>query len=220
MRHIDEIYAISAARKGEDAMRELLSGPAKSPTELADIPEDRWLAQLTKGVFQAGFNWKVIEAKWEGFEQAFKGFDVTACAFMDDDWFDSLLSNKAVVRNGTKLATVRDNAVFLMNMREQGGAGAVLGGWPATDYIGLLDLMKTEGSRLGGTTAQYSLRFMGRDAWIMSRDVVARLIAEGVIDKAPTSKTAQRAVQAAFNEWMAQSSYGLTQISRILATSL
>jgi 3-methyladenine DNA glycosylase Tag len=139
---------------------------------------------------------------------------------MDDDWFDSLLSNTAVVRNGTKLATVRDNAVFLMNMRDQGGAGTVIGGWPSTDFIGLLDLMKTQGSRLGGTTAQYSLRFMGRDAWIMSTDVVARLIAEGVIDKPPTSKTGQRAVQAAFNEWMDQSDYGLTQISRILATSL
>jgi hypothetical protein len=54
----------------------------------------------------------------------------------------------------------------------------------------------------------------------MSADVIARLIAEGVIDKPPTSKGAQRAVQAAFNEWMDQSDYGLTQISRILATSL
>jgi 3-methyladenine DNA glycosylase Tag len=219
MRHIDEIYAISAARKGEAAMKDMLS-PAKTKAVLAEIPEDRWLAQLTKCVFQAGFNWKVIEAKWDGFETAFRDFDVSACAFMDDEWFDSLLSNKAVVRNGTKIATVRDNAVFLMNLRDQGGAAAVIGDWPSTDFIGLLDMMKTQGSRLGGTTAQYTLRFMGRDAWIMSADVVARLIDEGVIDKPPTSKTAQRAVQAAFNEWMDQSDYGLTQISRILATSL
>ncbi|MDG1471853.1 MAG: DNA-3-methyladenine glycosylase I [Ascidiaceihabitans sp.] len=219
MRDIQDIHAISLSRKGEAAMRDLLT-PSKSATDLAQIPEDRWLAQLTKGVFQAGFNWKVIEAKWDGFEEAFKGFDVGACAFLDDEWFDSLLSNKAVVRNGTKLATVRDNAAFLMGLRDQGGAGHVIGGWPSTDFIGLLDLMKTNGARLGGTTAQYSLRFMGRDSWVMSADVIARLIAEGVIDKPPTSKGAQRAVQAAFNEWMDQSDYGLTQISRILATSL
>lgn len=219
MRSIQDIYDISARRKGEDALQAMLS-PATSADDLAKIPEDRWLAQLTKCVFQAGFNWKVIEAKWPGFEAALKGFDVGACAFMDDDWFDSLLSDTRVVRNGAKLATVRDNAAMLMNMRDQGGAGAVIGGWPSTDFTGLLDMLKRDGSRLGGTTAQYAMRFMGRDCWIMSSDVIARLMAEGVIDKAPTSKKGQRAVQDAFNTWMDQSDYGLTQISRILATSL
>lgn len=219
MRSIQDIYDISARRKGEDALQAMLS-PATSADDLTKIPEDRWLAQLTKCVFQAGFNWKVIEAKWPGFEAALKGFDVGACAFMDDDWFDSLLSDTRVVRNGAKLATVRDNAAMLMNMRDQGGAGAVIGGWPSTDFTGLLDMLKRDGSRLGGTTAQYAMRFMGRDCWIMSSDVIARLMAEGVIDKAPTSKKGQRAVQDAFNTWMDQSDYGLTQISRILATSL
>lgn len=219
MRHIDELFDISAKRKGVDTLQTMLQPPA-TKAELSAIPEDRWLAQLTKCVFQAGFNWKVIEAKWDGFEEALKGFDVGACAFMEDDWFDSLLGDKRVVRNGTKLATIRENASFLMDLREQGGAGAVLGGWPSTDYIGLLEMMKAKGSRLGGSTSQFALRFMGRDGWLLSADVTSRLIAEGVIDKPATSKTAMRAVQAAFNEWMDQSDYGLTQISRILATSL
>ena len=139
---------------------------------------------------------------------------------MDDDMFDSLLSDTRIVRNGTKIATVRHNAAFLMDMRAQGGAGTVLGGWPSTDFIGLLDNMKTHGSRLGGTTGQYALRVLGRDSFILSRDVVARLIAEGVIDKPPTSKTAMKAVQSAFNTWMQQSGRDLTQISRTLALSL
>ena len=57
----------------------------------------------------------------------------------------------------------------------------MLGGWPSTDYIGLLAFMKSGGSRIGGNTGQYAMRFMGRDSFILSRDVVARLIAEGVI---------------------------------------
>ena len=80
--------------------------------------------------------------------------------------------------------------------------------------------MKAEGSRLGGTTGQYFLRFSGVDSWILSRDVTARLIAEGVIDKAVTSKKAYAAVQTAFDTWQGQSGYSLKKISRILATSV
>ncbi len=219
MRSIDEIYDIAAARHGGVAAFEAkLDGGARGPDpDITTLPEDRWLSILSKSVFQAGFNWKVIENKWPGFEAAFNNFDVNRCAFLNDEEFDSLLSNKDVVRNGMKLRTVIDNAIFLQQLRDQGGVAKVIGEWPSTDYIGLLDLLKQRGARLGGNSATYALRFMGRDSWILSQDVTARLIAEGVIDKPATSKTAMRAVQAAFNEWMDQSGRGLTQISRILA---
>lgn len=220
MRSFDEIFAIAAARKGgEEALNAMLEPPLSRP-QLAEIGEDRWLAQFTKSVFQAGFNWQVIENKWAGFETAFHQFDVGRCAFMDDEMFDGLLTNTAIVRNGTKIQAVRDNAVFLMDLREQGGAGQVLGGWPSEDYIGLLAMLKTRGSRLGGASGQYALRFIGRDSFILSRDVTARLIAERVIDKPATSKGAMKAVQAAFNIWMQQSGRSLTEISRVLAMSV
>ncbi|NOD48294.1 MULTISPECIES: DNA-3-methyladenine glycosylase I [unclassified Ruegeria] len=220
MRTFDEIFDISASRHGgPDALQAMLHKP-KSPEELAAIPEDRWLAMLTKCVFQAGFNWKVIENKWDGFEVAFDGFDVGRCAFMDDEKFDALLQDKRIVRNGTKIAAVRDNAAFLMELREEGGAGKVLGGWPSADYINLLALLAKRGSRLGGASAQYAMRFIGRDSFILSQDVTARLIAEGVIDKPATSKKAMLAVQKAFNTWMDQSGRSLTEISRVLAMSL
>ncbi|WP_170331683.1 DNA-3-methyladenine glycosylase I [Ruegeria arenilitoris] len=220
MRNFDEIFDIAAKRHGgPDALEEKLGKP-KNPAELAGMPEDRWLSIITKCVFQAGFNWKVIEAKWDGFETAFDGFDVGRCAFMDDEKFDSLLQDTRIVRNGTKIATVRDNAVFLLELREEGGAGQVLGGWPSTDYVGLLAMLAKRGSRLGGASAQYAMRFAGRDSFILSQDVTARLIAEGVIDKVPTSKKAMAAVQQAFNIWMDQSNRSLTEISRVLAMSL
>ena len=220
MRDFDAIFDIAASRHGGADALEAKLDPPLSAEALAAIPEDRWLSRLTRSIFQAGFNWKVIEAKWDGFEEAFWGFDVGRCAFMDDEAFDNLLRDTRIVRNGAKIATVRDNATFLMDMRDRGGAGAVLGGWPSDDYIGLLEMMKKDGSRLGGTTAQYAMRFMGRDSFILSQDVTARLIAEGVIDKPATSKTAMRAVQGAFNTWMEQSGRSLTEISRVLAMSV
>ncbi|SDC35314.1 DNA-3-methyladenine glycosylase I [Ruegeria marina] len=220
MHHFDEIFGLAAARHGGDAALEAKLQKPKSPNELAAMPDDRWLSIITKCIFQAGFNWKVIEAKWDGFEVAFDRFDVGRCAFMDDDKFDALLRDTRIVRNGTKIATVRENAAFLLELRQQGGAGKVLGGWPSTDYVGLLDLLKTRASRLGGTTAQYAMRFAGRDSFILSQDVTARLIAEGVVDKAPSSRKAMAQVQAAFNTWMDQSGRSLTEISRVLAMSL
>jgi len=220
VRNFDEILEIAADRKGgRDMVESMLSKPINT-ADLAAMTEDRWLSVLTKCIFQAGFNWKVIENKWGGFETAFEGFDVGRCAFMDDEKFDSLLLDKSIVRNGMKIATVRENAAFLMELRNDGGAGSVLGGWPSSDYIGLLEMLKKRGSRIGGSTGQYAMRFAGRDSFILSRDVTARLIAEGVIDKPATSKGAMRAVQDAFNIWMDQSGRGLTEISRVLAMSV
>ncbi|WP_127114267.1 DNA-3-methyladenine glycosylase I [Shimia sediminis] len=218
MRSFDELYAMAAERKGgKEALEDMIPLPDPKVTEM---PEDRWLAVMTKCIFQAGFNWKVIETKWDGFEAAFHGFDVDRCAFLHDEDMDRLMADKGIVRNGPKIRTVIENAHFLQSLRNEGGAGAVLGGWPSTDYIGLLERMKKDGARLGGMSGQYAMRFAGRDAFILSRDVTARLIAEGVIDRPATSKTAMRAVQGAFNTWMDQSGRGLTEISRILAFTL
>ncbi len=220
MRTFDEIFEIAARRHGGTEALEARLDKPKSDEELARMPDDRWLSIIARCVFQSGFNWKVIEAKWDGFEAAFDGFDPGRCAFIDDDRFDALLRDTRIVRHGAKIAAVRDNAAFLLKLRDEGGAGRVLGGWPSTDFVGLLDYLKREGSRLGGNTGQYAMRFCGRDSFILSRDVTARLVAEGVVDKAPASKGAMAAVQGAFDTWMDQSGRGLTQISRVLAMSV
>ncbi|MGR3503517.1 DNA-3-methyladenine glycosylase I [Pseudaestuariivita sp.] len=219
MRSFEEIYAIAEGRHGDALPARIGNGPAP-PEALAARPEDRWLAQFTKSVFQAGFNWKVIEAKWEGFEAAFQRFDVDACAFMPEPWFEELCADTRVVRYPAKIRAVQDNARLIADMREGGGVGSVIGGWPSEDFAGLLDVLKRKGARLGGSTGQYALRFLARDGYILSRDVIARLVAEGVIDKAPTSKRAMAEVQGAFNTWRDESGRSLIEISRVLALSI
>lgn len=220
MRTFQEIFEISAGRHGGAGALEAKLGKPKTAAELAAIPEDRWLAEMSKYIFATGLNWTVVENKWPGFEEAFHGFDLGRCAMMDDVMFDALLTDTRIVRHGAKIASVRDNAAFLLELRAEGGVGKVLGEWPATAFADLLEMLKKRGSRLGGMTGAYSMRMLGRDSYILSKDVVARLVAEGVVEKAPTSKTAMRAVQAAFNTWMAQSNRSLTEISRVLAMSI
>jgi 3-methyladenine DNA glycosylase Tag len=221
MRKFVEIYTIAAKRHGGEAALESLLDKPKSRAQLAGVPDDRWLACMTRCVFQAGFNWKVVENMWPGFEEAFQGFDPGRCAMLHDEDFERLVNDKRIVRHGTKIRSVQHNAVFVTELaREYGSAGKAFGNWPATDYVGLLALIKKRGSRLGGNTGQYFLRFMGVDSFILSRDVVARLVAEGVIDKTPSSQKAMTAVQDAFNAWQVESNRSLTEISRVLAFSI
>jgi len=220
MRSFDEIFRIAAERKGGSKKLEASLERPKSARQLAAIGDDRWLSCMTRCIFQAGFNWKVVENMWPGFEAAFDGFDVGRCAMLNDDDFVRLTSDTRIVRNGAKIRSVQINAVFISQLaKERGSAAKVFAEWPAEDYVGLLDLLKKRGDRLGGASGQYFLRFMGKDSFILSRDVTARLIAEGVIDKAATSQKAMASVQDAFNTWRRQSGRSLTEISRVLAMS-
>ncbi len=221
MRTFEEILAVAAERKGgEVAVMADITSPL-SADALAEIPDDRWLAQMARGIFSAGISWKVIEAKWTEIEEAFEGFDVGRTAMMSDDRFDEYLRDRRVVRSAPKIRAIQENAVFIQEVSaEVGSFGRKIGDWPSEDFSGLTQWLKKEGSRLGGATGSYMLRFLGKDSYILSRDVVARLIAEGVIDKPPTSQKAMRAVQDAFNMWSQQSGQPLTVISRVLAQSI
>lgn len=221
MRSFDEILAIAAERKG--GVDKVLAGvmPIRPAAELAAIPGDRWLAMMARGIFQAGISWTVVEAKWPGIEEAFAGFDVGRLSMMDDDWFEALLADTRVIRSGPKIAAIRDNAAFIRRVDEaEGGFARKVADWPATDFAGLLDWLSQNGSRLGGNTGAYMLRQMGKEGYLLSKDVVARLVAEGVISGPPTSRKAMAAVQAAFTRWQAESSQSLNAISRVLAQSI
>lgn len=208
-------------RKGGMPALEALLPKAKSVDELRAIPDDRWLSMMTKRIFQSGFVWSVVENKWDGFEAAFEGFEPRRLAMYADEEMDRLLGDKAIIRNGQKISSAIENARFLVDLADaHGSAAKAFAEWPDEDYVGLLDLLKTRGSRLGGNTGQYVLRSMGKPAYIYSKDVVAALIREGVIDKAPTSKGARTKVQTAFNAWRDETGRDFSQLSRILAASV
>lgn len=221
MTSIAQIEAMARQHHGDLDARLAEHAHARSAEDLRAVSDDRYLALMTKCLFQSGFNWKVIEAKWDGFEAAFDGFDPVPISFYSDDDVSRLASDTRIVRNGQKIMATVANAGFVADAaREHGGFGAYLANWPVEDQIGLMDELNRRGSRLGAMTGQYFLRFAGWDAFILSRDVTAALIREGVIDKAPTSKKARAAVQAAFTRWRDESGLSQTAISRLLAFSV
>src|SRR5437868_8336123 len=107
------IRARAEKRKGgPKALQKLL--PAKPDMKvLAKLADDRALAEITRRVFCAGFAWSVIDNKWEGFEEAFLGFAPGKLSLQPDDYWDELMKDKRIVRNGAKIMSVRANATFV-----------------------------------------------------------------------------------------------------------
>jgi len=217
----DLIQAVAETRHGG---RKALSAkmPVLPETEtLAQISDHRWLSDMTKRVFQAGFNWDLINQKWPAFEEAFEGFEPSRWRMMSDDDLDRLLADERIVRNGAKIASVQGNAALLCDLaHNHGSASKAIADWPADDFVGLLTLLQKRGARLGGATAQWVLRGMGKDGFVLTKDVTTALIREGVVNKAPKSQRDLAAVQAAFNVWRKQSGLPLVHISRTLACSV
>lgn len=222
MRTFAEILDLAAGHHG--SADEVLARAANEHgvSDLTKISDDRYLAEMTKAVFSAGFSWKVIRNKWDGFESAFDGFQPNRVAFYADEELDRLLADKGIVRNGQKITATIANARFVAEtVKAHGSFGAFLDHWPSEDQAGLLAHLGKHGSRLGGATAQYFLRFTGYDAWIASRDVCAALMRENVLDKpSATSKTTLKQVDAAINQWQGQSDLPRAVISRVLALSV
>lgn len=218
-----KIQKLAEERKGGKlALAKLLEKPARSAKALAKISDDRYLAMMTRCVFQAGFNWKVIEHKWAGFEEAFHGFNPLGLAHMAPEKWDAFAEDTRIVRNWPKIKTVLDNAHFILDTAEAHGSFAkVFAHWDPADQIGLMAWMKKEGSRLGGNTGMYLIRFMGKDGFILSMDVTARLKASGLtIAPNPTSKRDLKQIQEAFNEWQQQTGLSYTELSRIASMSI
>lgn len=223
MRAFNAIIAMAADRKGgPEAVETLLrETPALKSAAIAATPDDRILAAMTRRIFNAGFSSKVIDAKWPAFEAAFDAFDPRACAFMTPDRFDALLQDKGIVRNGAKIRSVQLNAQFVLDLAAtHGSAAEFFAQWPDANYVGLLAVLKDRGSHLGGDSGMRFLRSIGKPAFIPTKDVVAALIREGVLDRPPSAKRDFAAIQQACNQWSEQSGRNLTEISRILAMTV
>lgn len=222
MKKIKLIRAAAAKRKGGEKELSRLLSPPTSGAKLAKVSDDRYLAQLTRCVFNAGFHWRVISAKWNGFEEAFHGFDLGQLLTKSPEEWEAYLEDTRIIRNWQKIETVFNNAVMVdETSHEHGSFGKFFADWPSDDQVGLMKYLHKNGSRLGGKTAQWFIRFSGKDGFILTSDVITALIANGLdISENASSQRDLKKIQAAFNDWHDESQLPLTHISKILSYSV
>lgn len=215
------IHERAAIRKGGPAGLKALLPQVATPDQLIGLGDDRYLAELTRCVFRAGFVWRVIDNKWPGFEAAFDGFVPLYWQQVAPEVLEDLAGDERIVRNLQKIRTVPENARMIVEAaREYGSFGIMLAQWPSDDQAGLLLWLKRHGARLGGNTAQYFLRMVGWDGFILSQDVIAVLRLEGLLDASPGSKKGLLQAQAAFNDWHRETGLPYSHLSKIVSCSI
>jgi len=211
----------AAKRKGGDKVLTSLMPKKPNNKALAKLPDDRVLAEMAERIFSAGFVWSVIDNKWPGFEEAFLEFNPKRLLFQPAEFLEKLVSDTRIVRHPGKIKAVRENAKFVLDIaREHGSFGKFLANWPADDQVGLMEVLGKRGTRLGGFSGQYLLRFLGLDAFVLSGHVLLCLRDSGVPIGSGTSKKDLRLAQAQFNAWREESGLPITHISRTCALSI
>jgi len=214
----DDIYQRAAARKGGAAKLNILLGPSKQDHFLSAITDDRFLAEFSKKVFQSGFVWRVVENKWPNFETSFFNFNIEKILMMPEEMMERKASDPKIIRNFNKVKTIKANAEMIFAQQQQGQSFAeFIAKWPSDDIIGLWAYLKKHGQRLGGNTGPYALRALGKDTFLISRDVEAYFRAHDIVTGGIQTKSSLNAIQASFNDWQQQCDLSLSQLSRLIA---
>ncbi len=216
-----DIYNLALERKGsEEILEGLISGPLDR-SSLRVVSDDRCLAEFTKKIFQSGFVWKIVEKKWEGFEEVFWAFDIDKLLLMPEDMLERKAQDKKIIRNFRKVVTILVNAQMIKEtcQREDKSFGKFLSDWPKSDLVGLWLYLKNNGSRLGGNTGPFALRALGIDCFLLTKDVEDFLRLNGIIDSGISSKRALYAAQNFFNDLQKDSGRNFSELSRLIAFS-
>lgn len=209
-----------ARKGGPAALAALVSKPLPVAT-LAAVADNILLAELTKKVFQSGFVWRVVRQKWPSFCEVFFDFDIEKMLLLSDEMLEQKAQDPRIIRNLSKVFTIRDNALMIYHVqREHGSFAKFIANWPTNDIIGLWAYLKKHGARLGGNTGPYALRAMGKDTFLLTQDVEAYLKAYGVFDGGVNSKRSQQQIQQQFNLWQQESGRSLQEISQIISYSV
>ncbi len=209
------------ARFASDEAMEAFLPQALTAEELRSKGDDRYLSAMSQRVFQAGMQHAVVDARWPEFEKAFAGFEPGQMVLLGPEQMEGHMQNDRIIRDRAKLQTIAKNARFILDIRQAHGSfGGFLADWPGSDTIGLWHVLAQRGARLGGRSAAGFLRLAGKDTFLLTSHVVARLVAAGVIGRTLTSQRDLQAVQHAFNALQQSAGRPLCQLSAMLALSI
>ena len=214
----DSLYQRAADRKGGNKALKQLLGDESEHQNLASLDDARILSAFSKKIFQSGFVWRVVENKWHNFEESFFNFDITKVLMMPEEMLERKAADPKIIRNYNKVKTIKANAQMIFEEQQNGHSfSEFLMNWPSNDLIGLWAYLKKHGQRLGGNTGPYALRVLGKDTFLLSRDVEAYFRAYHIIDGGLQSKKSLAAIQHSFNQWQQESDLSLNQLSRLVA---
>lgn len=131
---------VARIRSGDTAAADLsalrtrvreLAAPFEKLRDHAPDDPAFFLEHLSRSVFEAGINWRVVEAKWDGLREAFHGFDPAQVAAMPPAEIAAVENDSRVIRNKAKIRATAENArEILAILAEYGSIQGYLASFP------------------------------------------------------------------------------------------
>jgi predicted dinucleotide-binding enzyme/3-methyladenine DNA glycosylase Tag len=122
---VAQVESGDTAAADQSAVRTRVRALATPFEKLRDhAPEDPafFLEHLTRSVFEAGISWRVVEAKWDGIQEAFHGFDPAQVAAMPPAEIAAVENDSRVIRNKAKIRATAENAREVLALLDEHGS--------------------------------------------------------------------------------------------------
>jgi len=95
-----------------------------APAWKATSPRDDsdYFDRMSKAIFTAGLNWKMVENKWPAFQKAFSGFSPAKVARLTEKDVATLMKDPGIVRNEKKIRATVENAKAILAIEKEFGS--------------------------------------------------------------------------------------------------
>src|SRR5256885_14678326 len=77
---------------------------------------------MSRAIFTAGLNWRMIEKKWPDFQRAFRDFTPEKVARLSERDISALMKDPGIVRNEKKIRATVENAKTILDLAKEHGS--------------------------------------------------------------------------------------------------
>lgn len=127
--------------------------------------DDAYFETMSRVIFLAGLNWRMIDRKWPNFKEAFMNFSIDKVAKFGEKDIQRLVSNTGIVRNRAKILAVINNAKQFQRTKEEYGSFErfIDSLDKSENYAFVIKELGKQFSRIGSSSARIFLYSVGED---------------------------------------------------------
>jgi 3-methyladenine DNA glycosylase Tag len=116
---------------------------------------------MSRAIFTAGLNWRMVENKWPHFQKAFRGFSPEKVAKLSERDISALMQDSGIVRNEKKIRATVENAKTILDLaKEYGSLKGYIDGFGKREGK-LLEDLQYKFKHMGPATARVFLWTVG-----------------------------------------------------------
>ena len=84
--------------------------------------DNDYFERMSRVIFMSGLNWRTLEKKWPGIQEAFAHFNIDVVAEFQEPEIEALMLNPAVIRNQAKIRAIVANAQTMQHIAREHGS--------------------------------------------------------------------------------------------------